>query len=110
SDSARAMRESKSAIRAVYAACGLPTPCRLTSSQHQAQGGVEVFGRHAFEPRARIALQATDAERGQHRRLRIRVDGGRDRAVGLGGDAQALPQLRLDPIEELVHAHEQAIV
>ena len=63
-----------------------------------------------LNPGAREALQAADRERCQRRRLRAGVDGRRLRAGAFGDLAQALAQLRLDPLEELVHARGEAIV
>jgi hypothetical protein len=59
---------------------------------------------------AREAMQAADGERGQrptpaHWRRRVGVASRR-----FGQHAQALPQLRLDTLEELVHARDQALV
>src|SRR5258706_2161162 len=80
------------------------------SADEQAQRGVQVFGRLALEAGARVALQPPDGKRRQHRGLRVRVDRRRCRAGRLGGAAQALAQLRLDLVEKLVHAREQAVV
>src|SRR5436190_2817662 len=76
----------------------------------QAQGDVEVLGRTLLESGAREALQAADRERGQRRRLRLRVDGRRLRAAVFCDLAQALAQLRLDPLEELVHPRGEPVI
>ena len=74
------------------------------SADQALQRDVQVLGRAALEARARIALQPADHECRHGRGQRPGINGGRHRTGALGGQPQALAQLRLglDALLDLV--------
>ena len=96
-------RRRRAANQAVPSSRPVPAGCAGISRQSQQQR-VQVLGGRAPETRAGVALQPADDQRGQRRGQRDAVHRRRGRAVGIGGGAQALAQLRFEAVEELVHA------